>query len=269
MGTTMIKDRHVTHRKYGKPPLEIIVVHGGPGAPGGMAPVAWELGKRFGVLEPFQGADSIHGQIEELKFLLHNHCAEKVILIGHSWGAWLAWMYAAKYPDTVKQLILIGAGPFEKNYASDIMQTRLHRLNHADRTKTMDLLDMLQRKGCPDRKKLFQRFGALMSRADTFAPISEENHVLEFQPDIFEAVWPEAKALRGSGTLLEIGQTISCPVVAFHGVYDPHPIEGVEKPLPKILNDFRMIKLEKCGHYPWNEKFAREKFYSLLIGEIS
>jgi hypothetical protein len=30
-----------------------------------------------------------------------------------------------------------------------------------------------------------------------------------------------------------------------------------------------MIPLEKCGHYPWNEEFAREEFFSLLIKELS
>ena len=168
----------------------------------------------------------------------------------------------------VKKLILIGAGPFEEKYASDIMQTRLSRLNQADRSETINLLNMLQSKDHPERKKLFRRFGDLMSKADTFSPFSEENHVLEFQTDIFNSVWPDAKALRGSGKLLEMGKAITCPVVAFHGDYDPHPIEGVEKPLSKILHDFRMIKLEKCGHYPWNEKLAQEQFYSLLIAEI-
>ncbi|MCL4543887.1 MAG: alpha/beta hydrolase, partial [Chloroflexi bacterium] len=30
-------------RTYGKPPFRIAVIHGGPGVPGGMAPVAKEL----------------------------------------------------------------------------------------------------------------------------------------------------------------------------------------------------------------------------------
>lgn len=39
-------------RSYGTAPFEIVVIHGGPGAPGEMAPVARELSGQFGVLEP-------------------------------------------------------------------------------------------------------------------------------------------------------------------------------------------------------------------------
>ena len=51
-------------RIYGRKPYAIAVVHGGPGAPGSIAPVARELSKDMGVLEPLQTKDSLEGQIE-------------------------------------------------------------------------------------------------------------------------------------------------------------------------------------------------------------
>lgn len=36
-------------RIYGKAPYSIVVIHGGPGAPGQVAPVARELSENFGV----------------------------------------------------------------------------------------------------------------------------------------------------------------------------------------------------------------------------
>lgn len=39
-------------RKYANEPFKIAVIHGGPGAPGEMAPVARELSSVRGVLEP-------------------------------------------------------------------------------------------------------------------------------------------------------------------------------------------------------------------------
>ena len=53
-------------RKYGTPPYLISIVHGGPGLPGQVAPIAKELSKEFGVLEPLQTASSLKGQIIEL-----------------------------------------------------------------------------------------------------------------------------------------------------------------------------------------------------------
>jgi pimeloyl-ACP methyl ester carboxylesterase len=74
--------------------------------------------------------------------------------------------------------------------------------------------------------------------------------------------------LRRSGRLLEMARKISSPVLAIHGDYDPHPAEGVEKPLSAVIRDFRFILLEKCGHKPWIERQARERFLAILEEEL-
>jgi pimeloyl-ACP methyl ester carboxylesterase len=101
-------------RKYGKSPFSIVVVHGGPGAAGEMAPVAHELSFGSGVLEPIQTAASLEGQAEELKTVLENEGGLPVTLIGFSWGAWLSFIVAARYPTIIKKLILVGSGPYEE-----------------------------------------------------------------------------------------------------------------------------------------------------------
>jgi hypothetical protein len=53
--------------RYGKPPFRVAVIHGGPGAGGEMAPVASELSRSQGILEPLQTALSLPEQVEELK----------------------------------------------------------------------------------------------------------------------------------------------------------------------------------------------------------
>ena len=59
---------------------------------------------------------------------------------------------------------------------------------------------------------------------------------------------------------------ICCPVVAIHGAYDPHPAEGVEKPLSAALREFRFVLLDRCGHTPWLERHARAAFYEAIEG---
>jgi len=97
---------------------------------------------------------------------------------------------------------------------------------------------------------------------------SEKFGIIEFQPDIFQSVWKEAEELRKSGELLKSGHEIQCPVIAIHGDYDPHPVKGVEEPLSRTLRDFKLLKLDKCGHCPWNERNAKDKFYSILEKEL-
>ena len=119
-----------------------------------------------------------------------------------------------------------------------------------------------------DNDEIMTEFGRLMSKTDSFAPIQSKNEVIEVQSDIFQSVWSEASELRKSGELLELGKKIQCQVVAIHGDYDPHPSEGVKEPLSKIIKDFHFVLLEKCGHDPWLEKQAKDKFYEILKREL-
>ena len=102
-------------RKYGHQPFNVAVVHGGPGAPGGVAPVARELSSIRGVLEPLQTATTLEGQVQELKTILEKNGALPVTLIGFSWGAMLSFIFTARYSSFVKNSYLLGAGPTKKN----------------------------------------------------------------------------------------------------------------------------------------------------------
>jgi len=130
-------------RKYGNAPFNVAVLHGGPGAPGEMAPVARELSSAKGVLEPLQTATTIEGQIGELRDVLAKNGDLPVTLIGWSWGAWLSFVFAANYPAFVRKLILIGSGPFEEKYALKIMDDRLSRLSIEEKTETLYLIKNL------------------------------------------------------------------------------------------------------------------------------
>jgi len=254
-------------RKYGTSPYSVVVVHGGPGAPGEMRLVAEELSKSRGVLEPLQTADSVDGQIEELQRAIEENFTTPVYLIGWSWGAWLAYLLSARAPQLVKKLIIVSSGPFEESYAKEIMPTRMARLSSEEKAKVETILKALQSKD--NNNEILEQFGQLMDKADTFDPIEiASKEEFEFQPEIYEKVWTEAARLRSTGQLLELGKNIICPVVSIHGDYDPHPYLGVKDPLSNTFNNFRFVLLEKCGHTPWKEKQARDKFYEILKAEL-
>ena len=255
-------------RKYGNKPFNVAVVHGGPGAPGEMAPVAQELSSVSGIIEPLQTATTCEGQVQELETVLEENGDFPVILIGHSWGAMLSFIVTAQYPSLIKKLILIGSGVYEDKYAVSIETTRMTRLSEGERVEVISLIDTLNDPGIEDKNRPMARLANLWARADSYQPLPLDSEILEYQYDINKSVWEGAKKLRSSGQLLELGGKISCPVVAIHGDYDPHPVEGVKDPLSSILKDFRFILLEKCGHYPWMERNTRDRFYDILKNEI-
>jgi len=256
-------------RKYGIGPFSVAVIHGGPGASGSMAPVAKELSFACGILEPLQTSASIEGQLQELFAILKKQGDFPITLIGHSWGAWLSFLFTARYSSFVKKLILIGSGPFEEKYASKIMETRLNRLNKEDKLKVHSLKQVLNDSHVENKNGTMAQFGKLMFQADSFDPLSFDNEELVVQYDIFKSVWKEAKVLRQSEKLLEQGKKIQCPVVAIHGDYDSSPTEGIKEPLSKILKDFRFILLKNCGHTPWIERTAKDSFYKILKDELN
>jgi len=255
-------------RKYGSRPFNVAVIHGGPGAPGEMAPVARELSSVRGVLEPLQTAATLEGQVQELKAVLEKNGDLPVTLIGFSWGAMLSFIFAARYPSLVKKLILIGSGAYEEKYAENIIKTRLSRLSEEEREEALSLMETLDGPAVEDKNTPMARLGELISKADSYNPLPHDSEILECQYDIYQSVWERAEELRSSGKLLELGRRIHCPVVAIHGDYDPHLSEGIKDPLSRILKDFRFILLEKCGHCPWIERSARDRFYNILKNEV-
>lgn len=257
-------------RRYGSLPVKIAVVHGGPGAPGEMAPVARTFAPDFGVIEPFQTAETIDGQVEELAGLLESEGNIPLIIIGYSWGAWLGGMVTARYPHLVEKLILVSAGPFLEQYAT-VWQNRMNRLSKEEQQEVQILMDRMDDPACETRDTLLAAFGSFLTRTDSYHPISlvPDPDSLSCNHDIHMRIWEEAADLRRSGRLLNCFQKISCPVVAIHGAYDPHPAEGVREPLFRIIRDFRFILLEKCGHCPWNEVKARDQFYAVLKREVT
>jgi pimeloyl-ACP methyl ester carboxylesterase len=256
-------------RIYGQAPFRVAVLHGGPGAPGEMAPVARELARAPGVLEPLQTADTLEGQVVELRGVLESHADLPVALIGWSWGAWLGYLLAARYPALVSKLILVGCPPFEQRYAAQIEATRMSRLSEEERREAIRTMKRLDDISGQSHQTSLARLGRIFSKTDTYRPLPIADETIKLEFNIYRAVWRTAAEMRRSGALLQLGKRIRCPVVAIHGDYDPHPAEGVQKPLESILTDFRFILLPQCGHAPWREKYARDLFFAELSKELS
>jgi pimeloyl-ACP methyl ester carboxylesterase len=259
-------------RKYGHPPFGVAVVHGGPGAAGEVAPVAEMLGNKIGVLEPIQTSATVDGQVEELTEVIKRHALIPVVLIGHSWGAWLSYIVTARFPELVTKLILVGSGPFVDLYAPAITENRLRRLQREEQEEYREMLTKLNESDDFQNSENLSRLGELVHKADSYDLIEEPTRkthpIIKVSETIYKGVWPEAARMRATSELLRLSAHIRCPVVAIHGEYDPHPSEGVRVPLSGMLKEFRMIVLEKCGHIPWLETYAQKQFYSILEDEL-
>lgn len=254
-------------RKHGKEPYNIVVLHGGPGAAGSAFGLARLISKEFGVLEPMQSKYTIGELEEELMEQIEENCSGKVILAGHSWGAWLAGLFAERFPDKVEKVILIGSGPLDEYYVPQIGERRKENMSPEEAEEFEQILRQLE-SGFGEKDEYLQRLGEICDKADGYYEEEILKDEAEVNGDLYEKVWKEAAELRKSGKLLERFGRIPCPMVLIQGAVDPHPAMGVIDPLKALNVDIKSYVLDKCGHTPWREKYAREEFARVLFSEL-
>jgi pimeloyl-ACP methyl ester carboxylesterase len=237
----------------------VVAVHGGPGARGDVAGLARELGRTCGTLEPFQNAMSVQGQVDELARQISAHASEPVVLVGHSWGAMLSLLFAARHPTRVQRLVLVASGALEARHAAGILDARVARLTPEEGAELRALA--LSPNGD------MARLAALAEKADAVDPLPDDREAddaLPFQPELFDRVWREAALMRERGAFVAAAWHVRCPVTVIHGDLDSHPLEGVRDPLMSTGVNLTVMTLERCGHYPWRERHAREPFFAAL-----
>lgn len=250
-------------RLHGKPPYKTILIHGGPGAIGSLEICADRLSRLSGegVVEALQSKYSVAELTEELYGQIRENCAGKVTLIGHSWGAWLAAFFAAAYPLLCENVVLVGCPPLQDQYVKAINSRRMQNLSQAEREIFRRLSE--NRASDEDMGKIPQ----ILEKSDNYClEYSEIPENLMADGRMHNCIWSEAAALRTNGDLLAAFQKIQSRLYLIQGAFDPHPAEGVIRPLKENEISCETYILEKCGHSPFQEKYAKEVFYRALIG---
>jgi len=248
-------------RLHGKAPYKTVCIHGGPGAIGSLKTCAEELSRltESGVVEALQSQYSIAGLIEELYLQITEYCEEKPTLIGHSWGAWLAVLFAGKYPKICKNMILVSCPPLTDQYVKEISLRRLRNLSDEESKIFQRMIDRVATD--EDIKKI----PGILEKSDNYCLESREKLIAdEADHEMYNRIWNEAAKLRTTGELLTAFKNIQSKLFLIQGSFDPHPVEGVVEPLEENGIPCQTYILEKCGHSPFMEKYAKEKFYDIL-----
>ncbi len=114
-------DLYYSYQGEGEP---VIVIHGGPGLDHTyLNEVYLQLAKQFGVVcydqrcsgesggNPTLGTITLGTFLHDLEALRKGLGFETVHILGHSWGAFLAMIYACRFPDRVKSVVLMNPSP--------------------------------------------------------------------------------------------------------------------------------------------------------------
>ncbi len=254
-------------RTYGQAGPPVVVLHGGPGAPGHMAPVARALADAFRVYEPFQRGSGgvplrVADHVADLRELVESLGAgARPALIGSSWGAMLALAFAAAHPDLPGPLVLIGCGTFDR-----MARARMEKI--LDERTAPRLRQRLERLAgeIPEADR------RLMVRARLVLPLYSCDLVtrdLESEAcdaRAHEETWADMLRLQDEGAYPAAFSAIRSPVLMLHGAEDPHPGRLIRTSLERYIPHLEYREWECCGHYPWLERAVRDEFFTVLRG---
>lgn len=189
---------------------------------------------------------------------------EKLILAGHSFGAFIAALYAAEFPEHVKALVFISPANMAMlpNPAADLFALmRRHlppdQLPDYDRfiAQYFDFQSQLQMSD-EQLAALYRRFGAFYVAASPSAPHG-----------------PNLQALSGNGGFMPLGiflsmgqhhdyraalRNVAVPVLVIHGSADLQP-RGWSLAFANLFSHHRFVEIEGAGHFPFDdhpEEFA-------------
>ncbi len=230
-----------------------------------MEPVAGELGNDFTAIEVLQrrgenGGLSVERHLADLRDCVAEHGrGEPALIVGHSWGAMLAMSYGAAHLGTLGGLMLIGSGTFDTASRQRLGELRQERLGPSGRAA----MERLKGSGlsATDRMK---RSAGLLFKTDSHDLAEIGTPASAFDVVGHDASWDDMMRLQSDGTYPAAYSAIACPVLMLHGEQDPHPGHMIRDSLTPHVPQLQYVELDQCGHYPWLERHARDRFYEVV-----
>lgn len=259
--------RPIAVRTYGARGPTIVVLHGGPGAPGSARGLAQALATRFVVLEPLQRrAGEVQLSVEQHVADLAEVAPTPAVLVGWSWGAMLALSYAARHPGRVRALVLVGCGTYSQADRDEYRRRMNEGLGEAGRARLDELRRALKTATDPaTRDGLLAEEGALATRAQSVELLDEADDE-PAEPDArgYRETWDDVLERQANGVEPAAFATVRVPVLMLHGDADPHPGAGTRDTLRRVMPQLEYVELARCGHLPWRERHARARFLDVV-----
>lgn len=265
----MAKLPPIAVRRYGTQGLEVVLLHGGPGAPGSVSGLAKLLAAEHRILEPLQRRSgvtplTVARHVADLAEVLPPRCA----IVGHSWGAMLGLSYAAQYPERVSRLVLVGCGTYSEDCRAELNKTLEARLGETGIQKVNDLRQQLDNSTDQEEKeRLYRQLGAVFSVLESYELVDQieaERDELPTDERGSEETWADVQSLQQRGIEPQRFSAIGSPVIMIQGEDDPHPSASTAELLKQYIPQLEHLPLDRCGHEPWRELYARDLFLQAL-----
>lgn len=267
------------YRMVGSGGDTVVVIHGGPGFTmdyflDDLAPLRENHTLLFydqrgtGRSSLVSDSAALDGQrfAEDLEAVRSHFGLERLTMLGHSWGAGVAALYAARYPERVGRILIVGGIPLQQGPLTQAFQELAAGRDSTTRRQMQvrreaRLANPGDASACRAYYVLWFKpfFGdpAMMSRSkgDFCAGTPESLRNKMQSVDRFTSAslgeWDWRPALR----------QVAAPTLVIHGTRDPLPLEGARGWAATLPNS-RLLLLEGVGHFPYLE--VPEQFFDAV-----
>jgi pimeloyl-ACP methyl ester carboxylesterase len=252
----------------------LVMVHGGPGVPDYLAPVAGivddvclvhRYDQRGTGGSPWQGEHTIARHVHDLALLLDAWAHDRVVLVGHSFGANMASYFLLAHPERVAGLIQI-AGPFldpwreadraaQRARRTDEQQTRLDELDAMQSRTDAEEIEYLTLSWFTDHADRTRAWDWALASARTLRPV---NYAMNSQLNAAKKADPLESHMD------ELREHLPPDAVIIGGAGDTRPADALRR-LGTRLN-CEVIIIPNAGHKPWLE--APDQFAAALRAAV-
>lgn len=189
--------------------------------------------------------------VSDLGLVLQEFGLDPVTIVGYSWGALLAMLYATNRPTAspeLSRLVLISPAPITRVWRSQFEQEL------ADRQRgpvIQGLREALAQSGLRERDPAAYRQRSFeLSVAGYFADPHRAESLTPFRVTgrVQQSVWESL----GDFDLRDALRAVQSPVLVVHGRQDPIPLHSAEA-VAEATNG-QLVVLDDCGHVPYVEQ---------------
>ena len=268
---TLRDGRRLVYHRHGAGPL--LVCHpGGPGiGPAYFSDLAG-LGQDFEllVLEPRGTCDSsrpadpeayqLEDYVSDLEELREQLTLDRMLLLGHSHGGFVAQVYAADHPDRVERLVLANTAARISGEAVEVaMEAALQR--HADQPWYGDARQALDDEAA-GRYSGDEELGALLVRELPLYVSRYDERIAEYIAAVAEEP-PNGDALRVSNAVLPTFDlrahlpSVRCPTLVLTGQDDFITPVVAATEIAGLVPEATLEVIPMCGHWSFVEQPAQ------------
>lgn len=180
----------------------------------------------------------------------------------------LGLSFASRNPAAVSKLVLIGCGTYDPTTRAHMRGLVQERLG-PERCRRVAELEALVASETSEsgREAALQQIGSIHAQIESYAAIAEETpgpEPLPPDPHGYAETWQDVVRLQSEGVEPQAFSRIRAPVLMLHGDHDPHPGPQTRDLLRRYIPQLEYVELERCGHEPWQERYARAVLISTL-----